>query len=118
MFNFTKRTVGIIYKNDLVEYLIELCEDINRKNNVEIPFFKVCKSGNTDLDLCFVEHGADANKENKNGEKLLFNLCESENEYLKINEDGKTPSYYAYVSENKELVECETPLFYESNCKN
>ena len=45
---------------------------LGRNGIYETPLYKACLNGNIHLVKYLVEHGADVNKENKNGETPLY----------------------------------------------
>ena len=80
--------------------------------------FNACKNGKKDIVKYLVKHGADINKENKEGETPLFNACYSGKkdlvEYLvehgadinkEVMKNGKTLLFTAWVHGKKDMKE-------------
>ena len=102
---------------DKYKIMIEYEKVDNFYNSICYWNYSKTKNMNKNLINYLVEHGIDINKEDLNGETVLFKACESGNkdlvEYLikygadinKESEYGETPLFRACDSGNKDLVE-------------
>eukprot|EP00833_Pecoramyces_ruminatium_P018269 jgi/Orpsp1_1/1192301/evm.model.d7180000092096.1 len=128
--NKNYKILNIIFKNIKIfdKSKVELSdEDLNTliwnekyiisKNNDNYYLYNFCiRYNNENMIKFLIEHGADVNEENHNGETALFIACLSGNEDLvkylvehganinKKNKYGKTPLSRACFSENKNII--------------